>query len=76
MFKILILKKLYNLADEKIEEQILDRLSFHSFLGLRFSDNVPDAKTIWLFSEQIKQLDLEQELYQKRHESDLCVLCG
>ena len=65
MFKVLILKKLYNLADERIEEQILDRFSFRAFLGLQFSDRVPDAKTIWLFSEQLKQLDLEQELFDR-----------
>ena len=68
MFKILILKKRYNLADEKIEEQILDRLSFRAFLGLQFSDNIPDAKTIWLFAEQLKQLGLEQELFDRFEE--------
>jgi hypothetical protein len=37
MFKILILKARYNLADERIEEQIRARLSFRDFLGLSFS---------------------------------------
>ena len=63
MFKILVLKKYYNLSDEQTEAQIRDRLSFRDFLGLNFSDRVPDAKTIWLFSEQLKQLGLEQELF-------------
>ena len=35
MFKVLILQSLYNLSDEAIEYQILDRLSFMRFLGLR-----------------------------------------
>ena len=43
--------------------QIRNRLSFRDFIGLNFSDRVPDAKTIWLFAEQLKQLDLEQELF-------------
>ena len=34
MFKVLILQSLYNLSDEAIEYQILDRLSFMRFLGL------------------------------------------
>ena len=42
MFKILILKSLYNLSDDKAEEQIRDRLSFRDFLGLMFADKVPD----------------------------------
>ncbi|MDR1492164.1 MAG: transposase [Planctomycetaceae bacterium] len=51
MFKILILKTLYNLSDETTELLIRDRLSFREFLDLSFSDTVPDARTIWLFAE-------------------------
>jgi hypothetical protein len=47
MFKILVLKSMYNLSNDKIEEQIRDRLSFRDFLDLSFADTVPDAKTIW-----------------------------
>jgi IS5 family transposase len=65
MFKILVLKKMYNLADERIEEQIRDRISFRAFLGLNFCDTVPDAKTIWLYAEQLKNHELEQELFDR-----------
>jgi transposase len=34
MFKILVLQTLYNLADEQVEYQIRDRLSFMRFLRL------------------------------------------
>ena len=34
MFKILILQSLYNLSDDEMEYQIMDRLSFMRFLGL------------------------------------------
>ena len=34
LFKILILQSLYNLSDEAMEFQILDRYSFSRFLGL------------------------------------------
>lgn len=52
---MLITQSLYNLADEAVEYQILDRMSFMRFLGLHAGDPVPDAKTIWLFREQLRQ---------------------
>ena len=51
MSKILILQSLYNLSDDQIEYQIIDRLTFKRFLGLKASDRVPDSKTIWKFRE-------------------------
>ena len=56
MFKVLVLQQLYNLSDERIEYQIRDRLSFMRFLGLQLEDRVPDAKTVWLFRERLKEL--------------------
>jgi hypothetical protein len=44
MFKILILKKIYNLSDDQTELQIRDRISFRTFLGLNFCDTVPDVR--------------------------------
>ena len=59
MFKILILQRYYNLSDQQIEYQILDRLSFCRFLGLTLNDRVPDEKTVWDFKERLTQLGLE-----------------
>ena len=53
MFRILILQTLYTLSDDATEFQIRDRLSFMRFLRLGLEDPVPDAKTIWLFREQL-----------------------
>ena len=53
MFKIIILQTLYNLSDDQTEYQIIDRLSFMRFLGLSLLDRIPDAKTIWLFRENL-----------------------
>ena len=50
MTKILILLQLYNLADDVLEYQVLDRRSFLQLLGLTKSSTIPDAKTIWLFA--------------------------
>ena len=65
MFKVLVIKKMYNLSDAQTELQIRDRISFRAFLGLNFCDRVPDEKTIWLFAEQLKNLELEQDLFDR-----------
>ena len=43
MFKILILQSLYNLSDDEMEYQIMDRLSFMRFLDMALDSRVPDA---------------------------------
>ena len=53
MFKALVLQTLYTLSDDQAEYQIRDRLSFMRFVGLALHDAVPDAKTIWLYREQL-----------------------
>ena len=64
MFKILILQRYYNLSDDRTEFQILDRLSFMRFLGLKISDKVPDAKTIWHFKEQLTNAVVIEKLFE------------
>ena len=64
-FKMLVLQSLYNLSDEALEQQVLDRLSFMRFLGIGMGDDVPDAKTIWAFREQLKNLGLEESLFRR-----------
>ncbi len=68
MFKILVLQQLNNLSDDRIEYQIRDRLSFMRFLGLQLESRVPDAKTVWLFRERLKELNLVDDLFAKFHE--------
>jgi len=53
------------LSDDRTEFQILDRLSFMRFLGLKISDKVPDAKTIWHFKEQLTSGDVIEKLFEK-----------
>lgn len=53
MFKVLVLQTLYTLSDDQTEYQLKDRLSFMRFVGLALHDPAPDAKTIWLFREQL-----------------------
>lgn len=65
MFKALILQTLYNLADEQVEYQIRDRLSFARFLGLGIEDSVPDATTVWRFRERLKELGLIDAVFER-----------
>ena len=65
MFKVLVLQTAYNLADEQVEYQIRDRLSFGRFLGLGIEDRVPDATTVWNFRERLKELGLIEPLFER-----------
>ena len=65
MFKILILQSLYNLSDDQTEFQIRDRLSFMRFLGLTLGGRVPDAKTIWLFRDQLTKAQLVRTVFDR-----------
>ena len=70
MFKMLVLQHLYNLADEGIEYQVRDRLSFMRFLGLQLEDRVADAKTVWLFRERLKKLKLVEVPRQRNNREE------
>ncbi len=65
MFKVMILQSLYNLSDDSIEYQIRDRISFMRFLGFNVDQTVPDAKTIWLFRENLGRLKLAKKLFKR-----------
>ena len=71
MFKVLILQSLYNLSDEQAEFQIRDRLSFMRFLDLSLGDDVPDAKTIWLYREQWTEAGVIEKAFSQ-FEAYLC----
>ena len=64
MFKAIILCSLYNLSDDQVEYQVRDRLSFIRFLGLGLEDKVPDAKTVWLYREQLTQAGAIEDLFE------------
>jgi IS5 family transposase len=66
MFKVLLLRAMHTLSDERCEYLIRDRLSFMRFLGLGLADPVPDANTIWTFREALKRVLLQTLLRDKR----------
>lgn len=53
MVRVLILKRLYNLSDEQVEYQLLDRMSFRRFCLLGRSAAIPDRNTVWQFQQRI-----------------------
>jgi transposase, IS5 family len=65
MFKVLVLQTLYTLSDDATEYQLKDRLSFMRFCGLALHDPVPDAKTIWLYREQLTRADAIARLFAR-----------
>jgi IS5 family transposase len=80
MFKILVLQTLDTLSDDRrlaprsdlggrpgapTGYQTRDRLSFMRFLGLALEDRVPDAKTIWLFREQLTHAGAIERLFAR-----------
>lgn len=71
MAKILLLQAYNNLADDRAEFLINDRLSFKRFLGLGVNDKSPDAKTIWLWRERVKHGGVHEKIFAW-FEGELC----
>ena len=69
MFKMLILQRLHNLSDERLQFQVADRLSFMRFLGLELSGDVPDARTVWAFRELLKKHRLVEPLFVRLNQA-------
>src|SRR5512138_2647398 len=65
MFKALVLQTLYTLSDDATAYQLRDRLSFMRFCGLALHDPVPDAKTIWLYREQLTRAGVIDRLFER-----------
>lgn len=62
---MLVLQSLYNLADEALEYQVLDRYSFSRFLGLHTGSKVLDATTFWRFREDLAHAGVVEQLFQR-----------
>jgi transposase, IS5 family len=65
MFRVLVLQTLYTLSDDQTEYQLKGRLSFMRFAGLALHDPVPDAKTIWLYREQLARAGAAEQLFAR-----------
>src|SRR5471032_2364488 len=63
MVRILLIQQLFNLSDEQMEFQLLDRLSFQRFAGLRHSSQIPDRTTIWIFKERLIKAGASESVF-------------
>lgn len=63
MVRVIVLQQLYNLSDEQMEFQLLDRLSFQRFVGLRHSSQIPDRTTLWTFKERLIKANASDTLF-------------
>jgi IS5 family transposase len=63
MVRVLLIQQLFNLSDEQMEFQLLDRLSFQRFVGLRDSSQIPDRTTIWVFKERLIAADASETIF-------------
>lgn len=64
MVRVLIVQQMFNLSDEQMEYQLLDRLSFQRFVGLRQSSQIPDRTTIWTFKERLIKADVGNCIFE------------
>lgn len=65
MVRLLVIQQLFNLSDEQLEYQVLDRSSFQRFLGIRDSGKVPDRNTVWSFRERLVQAGLGAVVFEE-----------
>jgi hypothetical protein len=63
MFKITLLQDWNNTVDDNTEYLINCRLDWQRFLGLELGEKSPDAKTIWVYKEQLGKEGL-RELFE------------
>lgn len=65
LFKLLVLKHLYNLSNEEVEYQAHDRASFRRFLELSGAAEIPDATTLDRFEQRLRHAELIDELFEQ-----------
>ena len=64
MVRVLLIQQLFNLSDEQVEFQLLDRLSFQRFVGLRSSSQIPDRTTVWTFKERLINAGASERIFE------------
>ena len=65
MLRIFILQNLYDLADMKVMNEILDSRAFTSFCCINSPDEVPDGDTIGRFRNLLTANDLQKKIFDE-----------
>ena len=63
MLRIFILQNLYDLADMKVMNEVLDSRAFTAFCGINSPDEVPDGDTIGRFRNLLMEHDLQNKIF-------------
>jgi IS5 family transposase len=63
MVRILLLQQLFNLSDEQMEFQLLDRMSFLRLTRLADTSQIPDRTTIWTFKERLIKAGASESVF-------------
>ena len=63
MLKMLVLQRWYDISDDELEKQCIDRISFRKFLG--FPAHVPDNETVSSFRDRLRADNLEEEIWDE-----------
>ena len=61
--KMMFLQHIFNLSDEELEDQLIDRMSFQQFVGLSYNEEIPDFTTIWKFKEALVKASLMDGIF-------------
>ncbi|MBX3295418.1 MAG: IS5 family transposase [Acidobacteria bacterium] len=62
--KMMFLQYTFNLSDEELEDQLIDRLSFQQFVGLGYDEEIPDLTTFWHFKEGLVRNALMDQVFE------------
>lgn len=62
LFKVELLRKWYSLSASEVENQVNDRLSFSSFVGIGMNEGCPDSTTINRFRRTLVKGGVYDEL--------------
>jgi IS5 family transposase len=63
MLRIFILQNLYDLADMKVMNEVLDSRAFAAFCCISSPDDVPDGDTIGRFRNLLMEHDLQKKIF-------------
>lgn len=61
--RMLFLQFLYNLSDQELEDQLIDRMSFQKFVGIALDEEIPDFVTLWRFKEALIKHNLMNRIF-------------
>ena len=60
---MLFVQFLFNLSDPKLEDELIDNLSFQRFVGINWNNEIPDFTTLWRFKEALIEPQLSDKIF-------------